>query len=54
VGQANQMEPGCCEKNDVWWDFVAVFPPGTRWEETLPQPVLLYGAIVFCGFISLP
>ena len=23
----------------ILWDFVAVFPPGVRWEATLPSPV---------------
>ena len=46
AGQTSQMEPGCCEKNGIWWDVLAVFPPGARWEEKLPQPLLLDGTIV--------
>lgn len=45
VGQASQMAPGCCEKGGVWWDVLAVFPPGTRWDEALPKPALLDGTI---------
>ena len=36
---------GCCVTDGVWWDLVAVFPPGTEWSERLPEPLLLDGTV---------
>ena len=30
----------------VVWDWVAVFPPGARWEEVLPKPAFADGPVV--------
>ncbi|MBC7928847.1 MAG: hypothetical protein H7039_24655 [Bryobacteraceae bacterium] len=38
-------KPECCERNGVLWDLAAVYPPGARWEETLPVPVFINGAV---------
>jgi hypothetical protein len=37
--------PSCCYQNGVWWDFIAVFPPGGEWRDRWPEPVLLDGTL---------
>ena len=46
---------GCCITDGVWWDLIAVFPPGTEWHERLPEPLLLGGTIEEAaeGFIAV-
>ena len=46
---------GCCVTDGVWWDLMAVFPPGTEWHERLPEPLLLGGTIEEAaeGFIAV-
>ena len=29
----------------IWWDFIAVYPPGGHWTDTLPEPLLLDGTV---------
>ena len=36
---------GCCVTDGVWWDLVAVFPPGEPWSEQFPEPLLLDGTV---------
>ena len=36
---------GCCVTDGVWWDLMAVFPPGMEWNERLPEPLLLDGTV---------
>lgn len=43
--EAGTLKPNCCENDGIMWDLAAVYPPGARWEETLPQPVFLDGAV---------
>jgi hypothetical protein len=40
------QDPGCCRRNGTLWDVIAVYPPGTRWEETLPPPQFFAGPVV--------
>jgi hypothetical protein len=48
------MEPTVTERltplaaafqNGIWWDLVAVYPPGSQWGDTLPEPILLEGTV---------
>ena len=42
-----QPEPGCCTRNGILWDLVAVYPPDAIWtEEAMPPAVLFDGAVV--------
>ena len=43
--ETGTLKPNCCENDGILWDLAAVYPPGARWEETLPQPVFLDGAV---------
>lgn len=36
---------GCCVTDNVWWDLIAVFPPGAVWQERFPEPLLLDGTV---------
>ena len=36
---------GCCITDDIWWDLIAVFPPGAVWNERFPEPLLLDGTV---------
>ena len=42
---AREQQPACCYQRDIWWDFIAVFPPGHEWGRTLPEPILLEGTV---------
>jgi hypothetical protein len=41
-----QLHPVCCEHYGFLWDLTAAYTPGSRWSETLPEPVLLNGTMV--------
>jgi len=43
---AGKLHPDCCERNGSLWDLTAAYPPGERWSNILPQPVLLNGTVV--------
>jgi hypothetical protein len=36
---------GCCVTDGVWWDLIAVFPPGAEWKDRFPEPVLIDGTV---------
>ena len=38
-------QPKCCDENDIPWDMVAVYPPGSRWESELPRASYLDGPV---------
>lgn len=40
------QDPGCCRWNGTLWDVIAVYPPGVRWDQTLPPPKLFAGPVV--------
>lgn len=40
-----ELQPSCCFQRGVWWDLIAVYPPGVRWGDVLPEPVLLDGTV---------
>jgi hypothetical protein len=41
-----RLHPGCCERNGFLWDLTAAYPPGARWNDSLPEPLLLNGTMV--------
>ena len=41
-----KLHPDCCENKGFLWDLTAVYAPGSRWGEALPEPVLLNGPVV--------
>jgi len=43
--QGRELQPSCCFQNGIWWDLIAVYPPGATWDATLPEPVLLEGTV---------
>ena len=43
--QGRTLQPSCCFQDGIWWDLMAVYPPGATWNETLPEPVLLEGTV---------
>ncbi len=43
---SGSLHPDCCEGKGFLWDLTAAYPPGARWGDTLPEPVLLNGTVV--------
>lgn len=43
--QGRELQPNCCFQRGIWWDLMAVYPPGAVWNDTLPEPVLLDGTV---------
>jgi hypothetical protein len=43
---SGKLHPGCCEFKGFLWDLTAAYAPGTRWSDTLPEPILLNGPVV--------
>jgi hypothetical protein len=43
--EGRTLQPGCCVQNGIWWDLMAVYPPGSHWGDTLPEPILLEGTV---------
>ena len=41
-----QLHPGCCTRDGFLWDLTAAYAPGTRWSDSLPEPILLNGPVV--------
>ncbi len=41
-----KLHPDCCESKGSLWDLTAAYAPGTKWRETLPEPILLNGPVV--------
>ena len=46
VESSGALHPECCESKGFLWDLTAAYAPGTRWDDALPQPVLLNGPVV--------
>lgn len=44
--QQSGVKPPCCERKGILWDLAAVYPPGLRWEKTLPAPSFVSGPVV--------
>jgi hypothetical protein len=42
---SRELQPSCCFQHGIWWDFIAVYPPGKQWDSVLPEPVLLEGTV---------
>ena len=40
------LHPDCCVGKGFLWDLTAAYPPGERWSDALPDPVLLNGTVV--------
>jgi len=43
--RGREPQPGCCFTRGIWWDMMAVYPPGAVWTDTLPPPLLLDGTV---------
>ena len=43
--QGRALQPNCCFERGLWWDFIAVYPPGGHWTDKLPEPLLLDGTV---------
>ena len=41
-----QLHPDCCARNGFLWDLTAAYAPGARWNDNLPEPVLLNGTML--------
>jgi hypothetical protein len=41
-----QMQPECCDEEGIWWDLIAVYPPGALWEGRLPAAAYINGTVV--------
>jgi hypothetical protein len=50
LGRALRARPGEVhddpDDDDIVWDCVAIYPPGTRWEEALPAPAYINCPVV--------
>ena len=46
VELSGALHPDCCERKGFLWDLAAVYPPGTRWGDLPPEPILLNGPVV--------
>jgi hypothetical protein len=40
------LHPSCCNRNGVWWDVIAAYPPASKWTASAPAPDLLNGTII--------
>lgn len=40
-----QPKEECCENDGVLWDLVAIYPPGARWEATMPPAAMFDGPV---------
>ena len=45
ASQGRALQPNCCFERGLWWDFIAVYPPGGQWTDKLPEPLLLDGTV---------
>jgi hypothetical protein len=57
--ESRSQLPNCCYEDGIWWDLMAVYPAGVRWEDTLPEPILLEGTVeeaapAFEGLLTSP
>lgn len=41
-----QPEPGCCTRDGILWDLIAIYPPGAKWTDRLPPATTFNGPIV--------
>jgi hypothetical protein len=43
--ESRSQLPNCCYEDGIWWDLMAVYPVGARWDGKLPEPILLEGTV---------
>ena len=43
---ATGQDPRCCTRHGTLWDVIAVYPPGVRWNDSLPAPAYFAGPVV--------
>jgi hypothetical protein len=43
---SGQVHPDCCVLKGFFWDLAAAYAPGSRWGDTMPEPLLLNGPVV--------
>lgn len=46
AASAGNKNPGCCKRDEILWDVIAVYPPGVKWAEALPAPTFFAGPVV--------
>jgi hypothetical protein len=44
--QIGKPEPSCCKQAGTLWDLIAVYPPGSQWDENLPPASVFNGPVV--------
>jgi len=44
-----QPKPDCCDQDGILWDLVAVYAPGSQWNETMPPAILFDGPVYRLG-----
>ena len=44
--RAPQPKEDCCRRDGILWDLAAVYPPGVKWDATLPPAVFFNGSVV--------
>ena len=38
-------QPRCCVRGDIQWDTVALYPPKSRWDDSLPAASFISGPV---------
>jgi len=41
-----QPVPDCCTRKGVFWDLMAIYPPGAEWTDTMPVAPFFNGTVV--------
>jgi hypothetical protein len=41
-----QPDPDCCTQKDVFWDLMAIYPPGAQWTDRAPVAAFFNGPVV--------
>jgi hypothetical protein len=42
----SKLHPDCCDNKGFLWDLTAAYSPGSRWRDSLPEPILLNGPVI--------
>lgn len=41
-----QPSPGCCRRDGILWDLLAIYRPGATWDERVPAAAVFDGPVV--------